>query len=91
MLSALVIGGSLGGLFAANMLHAIGWHVDVFERVTDDLACGDVDILLRVGAARGVDQTAVLEVYFHRGVPNLMKRAMRCHDFGSGLEERPAA
>ena len=24
-------------------------------------------------------------------VPNIMKRAMRCHDFGSGLEERPAA
>src|SRR5476651_97256 len=35
---ALVIGGSLGGLFAANMLHAIGWHVEVFERVADDLA-----------------------------------------------------
>jgi hypothetical protein len=24
-------------------------------------------------------------------VPNMMKRAMRCHDFGSGLEESPAA
>jgi len=24
-------------------------------------------------------------------VPNIMKRAMRCHDFGSGLEESPAA
>ncbi len=35
---ALVIGGSLGGLFAANMLHALGWHVEVFERVADDLA-----------------------------------------------------
>ena len=35
---ALVIGGSLGGLFAANLLHAIGWHVDVYERVADDLA-----------------------------------------------------
>jgi len=35
---ALVIGGSLGGLFAANMLHAMGWHVEVFERVADDLA-----------------------------------------------------
>ena len=35
---ALVIGGSLGGLFAANMLRAIGWHVEVFERVADDLA-----------------------------------------------------
>jgi len=32
MPKALVIGGSLGGLFAATALRAIGWHVDVFER-----------------------------------------------------------
>ena len=38
MPSALVIGGSLGGLFAANLLHAGGWRVDVYERVADDLA-----------------------------------------------------
>ena len=25
------------------------------------------------------------------GVPNIVKRVMRCHDFGSGLEESPAA
>ena len=35
---ALVIGGSLGGLFAANWLRGIGWDVRVFERVEDDLA-----------------------------------------------------
>ena len=35
---ALVIGGSLGGLFAANALRGIGWDVTVFERVEDDLA-----------------------------------------------------
>jgi 2-polyprenyl-6-methoxyphenol hydroxylase-like FAD-dependent oxidoreductase len=35
---AIVIGGSLGGLLAANMLHSIGWRVDVFERTGDDLA-----------------------------------------------------
>ena len=29
---ALIIGGSLGGLFAAVCLRAIGWRVDVFER-----------------------------------------------------------
>ena len=29
---ALVIGGSLGGLLAANTLKTIGWRVDVFER-----------------------------------------------------------
>lgn len=35
---ALVIGGSIGGLFAASWLRTIGWNVTVFERVKDDLA-----------------------------------------------------
>jgi len=35
---ALVIGGSIGGLFAANWLRKTGWDVAVFERVGDDLA-----------------------------------------------------
>ena len=35
---ALIIGGSLGGLFAANLLRMIGWQVDIYERVADDLA-----------------------------------------------------
>ena len=35
---ALVIGGSVGGLFAAHMLRSIGWDVAVFERSGDDLA-----------------------------------------------------
>jgi 2-polyprenyl-6-methoxyphenol hydroxylase-like FAD-dependent oxidoreductase len=35
---ALVIGGSLGGLFAARLLRRIGWHVEVFERVPDEMA-----------------------------------------------------
>lgn len=38
MPQALVIGGSLGGLFAGNLLRSIGWTVQVFERVGDDLA-----------------------------------------------------
>ena len=38
MQRALVIGGSIGGLFAANALRKIGWDVTVFERVGDDLA-----------------------------------------------------
>ena len=28
---ALIVGGSLGGLFAAHQLRSIGWDVDVFE------------------------------------------------------------
>src|SRR5574338_588078 len=35
MKRALVIGGSLGGLFAANLLHDLGWQVEVFVRVGD--------------------------------------------------------
>jgi len=35
---ALVIGGSIGGLFAAHWLRATGWDVTVFERVGNDLA-----------------------------------------------------
>jgi 2-polyprenyl-6-methoxyphenol hydroxylase-like FAD-dependent oxidoreductase len=34
---ALVVGGSVGGLFAAHMLRSIGWDVVVFERSGDDL------------------------------------------------------
>jgi len=34
---ALVIGGSVGGLFAAHLLRGVGWDVAVFERAPDDL------------------------------------------------------
>lgn len=34
---ALIIGGSLGGLFAGNMLQQAGWDVDIFERSAQDL------------------------------------------------------
>ena len=34
---AIVVGGSLGGLFAANMLLRAGWDVHVYERVADEL------------------------------------------------------
>jgi 2-polyprenyl-6-methoxyphenol hydroxylase-like FAD-dependent oxidoreductase len=41
---ALVIGGSLGGLFAAHMLRKAGWDAIVYERVGDDLASRGVGI-----------------------------------------------
>jgi 2-polyprenyl-6-methoxyphenol hydroxylase-like FAD-dependent oxidoreductase len=34
---AIIIGGSLGGLFAATTLRAIGWDVDIFERSPSEL------------------------------------------------------
>jgi len=60
MPQALVIGGSLGGLLAANLLQSIGWKTQVFERVGDDLASRGagigtheelLDIMHRVGIA----------------------------------------
>ena len=35
---AAIVGGSLGGLFAANLLLRSGWDVDVFERVPEELS-----------------------------------------------------
>jgi 2-polyprenyl-6-methoxyphenol hydroxylase-like FAD-dependent oxidoreductase len=35
---ALIIGGSVGGLFAANMLRSIGWDATVFERNAEELS-----------------------------------------------------
>ena len=35
---ALIIGGSVGGLFAANMLRSIGWDAQVFERNAEELS-----------------------------------------------------
>jgi 2-polyprenyl-6-methoxyphenol hydroxylase-like FAD-dependent oxidoreductase len=61
---ALVIGGSMGGLFAANLLHRAGWDVQLFERVGEELAgrgAGIVthdelfDVIRRAGAV--VDDT----------------------------------
>jgi 2-polyprenyl-6-methoxyphenol hydroxylase-like FAD-dependent oxidoreductase len=34
---ALVIGGSVGGLFAANLMRSIGWDAEVFERNPEEL------------------------------------------------------
>ncbi len=35
---ALIIGGSVGGLFAANLLRSVGWDAVVFERNPEELA-----------------------------------------------------
>jgi 2-polyprenyl-6-methoxyphenol hydroxylase-like FAD-dependent oxidoreductase len=57
---SLVIGGSVGGLFAAHLLRSIGWDVVVFERSGDDLA--------RRGAGIGASD-ALFAVMRRIGVP----------------------
>ena len=64
---ALIIGGSLGGLFAAHLLRSIGWRVDVFERSAEDLASrgaglGTHEALVAVLRRVGFDMSAPLGV-----------------------------
>jgi 2-polyprenyl-6-methoxyphenol hydroxylase-like FAD-dependent oxidoreductase len=42
---AAVVGGSLGGLFAANLLHRTGWDVHVFEHSREDLVARGAGII----------------------------------------------
>ena len=56
---ALVIGGSLGGLFAGNLLRRTGWEVDIFERSPHDLDSRGGGIVL---------QPEVVEVFRRTGI-----------------------
>jgi 2-polyprenyl-6-methoxyphenol hydroxylase-like FAD-dependent oxidoreductase len=67
---ALIVGGSLGGLFAAHLLRASGWRVDVFERSAEDLAgrgagLGTHEALVQVMRRIGVDADTALGVETH--------------------------
>jgi 2-polyprenyl-6-methoxyphenol hydroxylase-like FAD-dependent oxidoreductase len=57
---AVVIGGSVGGLFIANMLIRRGWDVDIFERVGGELASRGAGIarhheMIAIMAAAGAE------------------------------------
>lgn len=56
---ALIIGGSLGGLFAGNLLRQIGWDADIYERSAHDLDSRGGGIVL---------QPEVVEVFRRIGV-----------------------
>lgn len=57
---AVIVGGSVGGLFAAHCLSSIGWDVEVYERVSGDLAAR--------GAGLGTHQD-LFEIMRRIGVP----------------------
>lgn len=61
---AIIIGGSLGGLFAGNLLRQAGWSVDIYERSPRDLDSRGRGIVLQpqvVGAFRqsGLDVSSL--------------------------------
>jgi 2-polyprenyl-6-methoxyphenol hydroxylase-like FAD-dependent oxidoreductase len=67
---ALIVGGSLGGLFAAHLLRAAGWDVEVYERIGEDLAgrgagLGTHDALRDMMARIGLDVVTPLGVATH--------------------------
>src|SRR5580704_1776481 len=67
---ALIIGGSLAGLFAAHLLRAIDWEVEVFERNPGDLAgrgagIGTHDALIEVVQRIGLSFERAMGVVTH--------------------------
>jgi 2-polyprenyl-6-methoxyphenol hydroxylase-like FAD-dependent oxidoreductase len=69
---ALIVGGSLGGLFAGNLLRRIGWDVDIFERSPHDLDSRGggivlqpevVDVLRRAGTELRASDLGVRSAY----------------------------
>jgi 2-polyprenyl-6-methoxyphenol hydroxylase-like FAD-dependent oxidoreductase len=56
---ALIIGGSLGGLFAGNLLRRIGWDVDIFERSPHDLDSRGGGIVLQPEVVEVLRRTGV--------------------------------
>jgi len=68
---AMVIGGSLGGLFAATALRAIGWQVDVFERSPAAMDSRGGGIVL---------QADVLQHFRYAGIQQTHPLGVRSHD-----------
>ena len=67
MRKVLIIGGSLGGLLAANLLHRAGWDVHVHERVAEELEGRGAGLvthpeLMDVLAAAGVKADSTIGV-----------------------------
>jgi 2-polyprenyl-6-methoxyphenol hydroxylase-like FAD-dependent oxidoreductase len=64
---ALIVGGSLAGLFAAHLMRAIGWEAEVFERNLGDLASrgagiGTHDALIEVAQRIGLSFDSTMGV-----------------------------
>jgi 2-polyprenyl-6-methoxyphenol hydroxylase-like FAD-dependent oxidoreductase len=75
---ALIVGGSLAGLFAASLLRSVGWDAVVFERSVGELAgrgaaLGTQDVLFSVMRRIGIDFDASMqiEVRSHIGLDRL--------------------
>ena len=74
---ALIIGGSLGGLFAGNLLRRIGWDVDIYERSAHDLDSRGGGIVLQPEVVEVFRRTGIDLGAMALGVQSLHRTVMR--------------
>lgn len=65
---ALIIGGSLGGLFAGSMLQQAGWDVDIFERSPNDLDSRGGGIVLQPEVVELIRRSGIEKDWDNLGV-----------------------
>jgi 2-polyprenyl-6-methoxyphenol hydroxylase-like FAD-dependent oxidoreductase len=56
---AIVIGGSLGGLFVGILLRSIGWQVDIYERSTHDLDSRGGGVVLQADVVEAFQRAGI--------------------------------
>ena len=83
---AIVVGGSLGGLIAANLLLRAGWRVDVYERVGEALAGRGAGIVTHEELFRALERAGV---HIDDSVGVRVERRVAFDRDGSVLGERP--
>ena len=65
----IIIGGSIAGLMAGNVLHRMGWDVQIFERVADDLEGRGAGITILPGLIEGFRAAGVEATEERRSPP----------------------
>lgn len=85
---AIVIGGSLGGLFAGNMLKKAGWDVDIYERSAHDLDSRGGGVVLQPDVVELFREAGVDIGSMILGVPS--KNRIVYRKDGSIQDKRPA-
>lgn len=83
---AIIVGGSLGGLFAAHALRAAGWDVSVYERSSHDLSGRGAGIVTHPELFAAIDRVG-LDACARIGVP--VARRVCFAKNGGVVAERP--
>ena len=74
---AIIIGGSLGGLFAGNMLRTVGWNADIYERSEHDLDSRGGGIVLQPDVVEVFRRSGVDVQHMDLGVPSRLRTTWR--------------